>query len=29
MDAYATSKQGNLAAVFSLAREYPRLRFWA
>ncbi|WP_442542990.1 SDR family NAD(P)-dependent oxidoreductase [Arthrobacter sp. KN11-1C] len=29
MDAYATSKQGNLAAVFSLAREYPRLRFRA
>jgi len=26
-DAYATAKQGNLAAVFSLAREYPRLRF--
>ena len=29
MDAYATSKQGNLAAVFTLAREYPRLRFRA
>lgn len=29
MDAYATSKQGNLAAVFSLARENPRLRFRA
>ncbi|MCZ9882425.1 SDR family NAD(P)-dependent oxidoreductase [Arthrobacter sp. B2a2-09] len=29
MDAYATSKQGNLAAVFSLAREFPRLRFRA
>lgn len=28
-DAYATSKQGNLAAVFSLAREFPRLRFRA
>lgn len=28
-DAYATSKQGNLAAVFSLAREHPRLRFRA
>lgn len=27
MDAYATSKQGNLAAVFSLARQHPRLRF--
>lgn len=26
-DAYATSKQGNLATVFSLAREIPRLRF--
>jgi NAD(P)-dependent dehydrogenase (short-subunit alcohol dehydrogenase family) len=26
-DAYATSKQGNLATVFSLAREVPRLRF--
>lgn len=26
-DAYATSKQGNLAAVFSLAREFPQLRF--
>lgn len=29
MDAYATSKQGNLAAVFSLARQHPRLRFRA
>lgn len=29
MDAYATSKQGNLAAAFSLAREHPRLRFRA
>ena len=29
MDAYATSKQGNLAAVFSFARECPRLRFRA
>lgn len=28
-DAYATSKQGNLAAVFSMAREIPRLRFRA
>lgn len=28
-DAYATSKQGNLATVFALAREYPRLRFRA
>ncbi|GGM89488.1 SDR family NAD(P)-dependent oxidoreductase [Dactylosporangium sucinum] len=28
-DAYATSKQGNLAAVFSLSREFPRLRFRA
>ena len=28
-DAYATSKQGNLAAVFSLARRHPRLRFRA
>ena len=28
-DAYATSKQGNLAAVFSLSREIPRLRFRA
>lgn len=28
-DAYATSKQGNLAAVFSLSRQYPRLRFRA
>jgi NAD(P)-dependent dehydrogenase (short-subunit alcohol dehydrogenase family) len=28
-DAYATSKQGNLATVFSLAREVPRLRFIA
>lgn len=26
-DAYATSKQGNLAAVLALARETPRLRF--
>jgi len=26
-DAYATSKQGNLATVLSLAREMPRLRF--
>ncbi len=26
-DAYATSKQCNLAAVFALARETPRLRF--
>jgi NAD(P)-dependent dehydrogenase (short-subunit alcohol dehydrogenase family) len=26
-DAYATSKQGNLATVFALARETPRLRF--
>lgn len=26
-DAYATSKQGNLAAVFVFAREMPRLRF--
>lgn len=26
-DAYATSKQGNLATVFTFAREYPRLRF--
>ena len=26
-DAYATSKQGNLATVFALARENPRLRF--
>lgn len=26
-DAYATSKQGNLASVFSLAREFPRLHF--
>ena len=24
---YATSKQGNLATVFTLAREVPRLRF--
>ena len=29
MDAYATSKQGNLATVFSLATEHPRLRFRA
>lgn len=29
MDAYATSKQGNLAAVFSLARQHPHLRFRA
>lgn len=29
MDAYATSKQGNLAAVFSLAHQHPRLRFRA
>lgn len=29
MDAYATSKQGNLAAVLSLARQHPRLRFRA
>jgi NAD(P)-dependent dehydrogenase (short-subunit alcohol dehydrogenase family) len=28
-DAYATSKQGNLATVFAFAREYPRLRFRA
>lgn len=28
-DAYATSKQGGLAAVFSLAREHPKLRFRA
>jgi NAD(P)-dependent dehydrogenase (short-subunit alcohol dehydrogenase family) len=28
-DAYATSKQGNLATVFSLSREIPRLRFRA
>lgn len=28
-DAYATSKQGNLATVFALAREHPRLRFRA
>lgn len=27
LDAYATSKQGNLATVFVLAREVPRLRF--
>ena len=26
-DAYATSKQANLATVFALARETPRLRF--
>lgn len=29
MDAYATSKQGNLAAVYSLARQHPRLRLRA
>lgn len=29
MDAYATSKQGSLAAVFVMARETPRLRFRA
>ena len=29
MDAYATSKQGNLAAVLSLAKQHPRLRFRA
>jgi NAD(P)-dependent dehydrogenase (short-subunit alcohol dehydrogenase family) len=28
-DAYATSKQGNLATVFAFARQYPRLRFRA
>lgn len=28
-DAYATSKQGNLATVFALAREIPRLHFRA
>ncbi|WP_375387110.1 SDR family NAD(P)-dependent oxidoreductase [uncultured Amnibacterium sp.] len=28
-DAYATSKQGSLAAVFNLARQHPRLRFRA
>lgn len=28
-DAYATSKQGNLASVFALAREIPRLQFFA
>jgi len=28
-DAYATSKQGNLATVFAFARHYPRLRFRA
>ena len=28
-DAYATSKQGNLATVFRLAREIPRLHFRA
>ncbi len=27
MDAYATSKQGNLATVLAFARETPRLRF--
>lgn len=26
-DAYATSKQGNLATVLAFAREHPRLRF--
>ncbi len=26
-DAYATSKQGNLATIFAFAREYPQLRF--
>ena len=29
MDAYATAKQGNLATVFSLARQHPRLHFRA
>lgn len=29
MDSYATSKQGNLAAVFSLARQHPHLHFRA
>lgn len=28
-DAYATSKQGNLATVLAFAREIPRLRFFA
>lgn len=28
-DAYATSKQGNVATVFSLARQYPNLHFRA
>lgn len=28
-DAYATSKQGNLATVYALAREFPRLHFRA
>ena len=28
-DAYTTSKQGNLASVFSLSREIPRLHFRA
>lgn len=28
-DAYATSKQGNLATILSFAREIPRLRFIA
>ena len=28
-DAYATSKQGNLATVFALSREIPRLHFRA
>ena len=27
LDAYATSKQGNLATVLAFARETPRLRF--
>ena len=29
MDAYATSKQGNLATVLAFARQTPRLRFTA
>jgi NAD(P)-dependent dehydrogenase (short-subunit alcohol dehydrogenase family) len=29
LDAYATSKQGNLASVISLSREIPRLHFRA
>lgn len=29
LDAYATSKQGNLATVLAFAREIPRLRFSA